>query len=121
MRVKASSVQAYIAAAAPATRKKLKELRALVKATAPRVTERISYGIPTFDLNGRYLVYIAAFKEHVSIFPAIGAVARELKKELAPYRAGKGTLRFPLDRPLPKGLIRKFVRVRVAERTTRDR
>jgi uncharacterized protein YdhG (YjbR/CyaY superfamily) len=121
MKSKVSSIQAYIAAAAPETRKKLRELRALVKATAPRVTERISYGIPTFDLNGRYLVYIAAFKEHVSIYPAIGAAARELKKELAPYRAGKGTLRFPLDRPLPRGLIRKFVRVRVTEHTARAR
>lgn len=99
----------------------MKELRALVKVTAPRVTERISYGIPTFDLNGKYLVYMAAFKEHVSIYPVTGGSARELKKELAPYRAGKGTLRFPLDRPLPKGLIRKFIRVRVAERTSRDR
>lgn len=120
MRPKASSVQAYIAAAAPETRRKLKEIRALVKATAPHVTERISYGIPTFDLKGKYLVYMAAFKEHVSIYPATGPAARELK-ELAPYRAGKGTLRFPLDRPLPKGVIRKFVRVRVAERTGRDR
>ena len=121
MRSKASSVEAYIAGASPETRKKLRELRALVKKTAPRVTERISYGIPTFDLNGKYLVYMAAFKEHVSIYPAIGALARELREELAPYRAGKGTLRFPLDRALPKTLIRKFVRARVAERAARDK
>lgn len=115
MKSSARSVQAYIAAAPPESRKPLKELRALVKAIAPGVSETISYGIPTFKLNGKYVVYIARFKEHVSIYPAIGAVAREFSKELEPYRSGKGTLRFSLDRPLPKGLIRRIIKFRVAE------
>lgn len=85
------------------------------------MTEKISYGIPTFNLNGRYLVYIAGWKEHVSVYPAIGAVAREFKDELKPYRSGKGTLRFPLDQPLPKGLIRRIVKFRASEVSAGDK
>lgn len=115
MKSSARSIQAYIASAPRESRKALNELRALIKATAPSATEKISYGIPTFNLNGRYLVYIAGWKEHVSVYPAIGAVARQFRDELKPYRSGKGTLRFPLDRPLPKSLIRRIVKFRVGE------
>ena len=117
MRSKARSVQAYIAACPPESRKALKELRKLVRAAAPRATEKISYGIPTFNLNGRYVVYIAGWKDHVSLYPAIGGVVREFRDELEPYRSGKGTLRFSLDRRLPKGLIRRIVKFRVGEVT----
>lgn len=115
MKSTARSVQAYIAECSPESRKALKELRALIKATAPRVTEKISYGIPTFNLNGHYLVYIAGWKNHISMYPVTGGVAREFKDELKPYRTGKGTLQFPLAQPMPKGLIRRIVKFRVSE------
>jgi uncharacterized protein YdhG (YjbR/CyaY superfamily) len=121
MKSKASSVQAYIAECPPESRKVLKELRALIKATAPGATEKISYGIPTFNMNGRYLVYIAGWRKHISLYPVTGGVAREFKDEIKPYRSGKGTLQFPLTQPMPKALIRRIVKFRVAEVTTRPK
>lgn len=115
MKSKARSVQAYIAACPPESRKALKQLRTLVRAAAPRATEKISYGIPTFVLDGQYLVYIAGWKKHLSMYPVTAGVARELKEEIKPYRTGKGTLQFPLANPLPKGLIRRIVKLRVGE------
>ncbi len=115
MKSKARSVQAYIAECSPESRKVLKQLRALIKATAPRATEKISYGIPTFNLNGHYLVYIAGWRDHISLYPVTGGLAREFKDELKPYRTGKGTLQFPLAQPIPKGLIRRIVKFRVSE------
>lgn len=115
MKSTARSVQAYIAECPPDARKVLKQLRTLVKATAPRATETISYGIPTFNLNGRYLVYLAGWKKHISLYPVTGGVAREFRDEIEPYRTGKGTLQFPLAQPLPKGLIRRIVKFRVSE------
>jgi uncharacterized protein YdhG (YjbR/CyaY superfamily) len=111
----ANSIDEYIAQFPPATREALEKLRALIRATVPGVTERISYGIPTFDLYGRYLVYIAGFKDHVSLYPITGAVAEALAEDLAPYRSGKGTARFALGEPLPLDLIRRIVRFKVAE------
>src|SRR5690348_12289563 len=66
---KPTTVADYIAKAPPVARRALKQLRTAIKAAAPGITERISYGIPTFELDGRYLLYIAAFKEHVSVYP----------------------------------------------------
>jgi uncharacterized protein YdhG (YjbR/CyaY superfamily) len=109
------AVDKYIAARPPETRKALKALRALIRKTAPGVTERISYGIPTFDLQNTYLVYLAGWKNHISMYPVTAAVTRALKEELKPYQTGKGTLQFPLGRPMPVGLIRRIVKLRVAE------
>lgn len=115
MKSAARSVRAYIAACPPETRKVLKELRALIKATAPRAIEKLSYGIPAFNLNDRYLVYLAGWKKHISLYPVTGGVAREFKEEIQPYRTGKGTLQFPLAEPMPKRLIRRIVKFRVGE------
>jgi uncharacterized protein YdhG (YjbR/CyaY superfamily) len=112
----AATVSAYIAKTPPKARKALKQLRAAIKAAAPGITERISYGIPTFELDGRYLLYIAAFKEHVSVYPVTAGMVARHRAAIAPYRAGKGTLRFPLDAPLPVGLVAKLAKVRVQER-----
>ena len=120
-RTTAGSVDEYIAGFPPETRKLLEELRALVQATAPEVTERISYGIPTFDLDGRYLVYIAGFKKHVSLYPVTADLTAALGEEVAPYKKGKGTVQFPLGQPLPTGLIRRIVQLRVAKRRARTR
>ena len=120
-RATASPVDEYIAGFPPETRKLLEELRALIEATAPEVTERISYGIPTFDLDGRYLVYIAGFKNHVSLYPVTAELTEALGAEVAPYKKGKGTVQFPLGQPLPTGLIRRIVELKLEERRARTR
>ncbi len=120
-RTTASSVDEYIAGFPAETRRLLEELRALVKATAPEVTERISYGIATFDLDGRYLVYIAGFKNHVSLYPVTADLTAALAEEVEPYKKGKGTVQFPLGQPLPTALIRRIVELRVEERRGKAR
>jgi uncharacterized protein YdhG (YjbR/CyaY superfamily) len=110
------TVAAYIARTPPAARRALKQIRAAIKAAAPGITERISYRIPTFDLDGRYLLYIAAFREHVSVYPVTAGMLATYGKAIAPYRAGKGTLRFPLDEPIPVDLVATLAKVRVRER-----
>ena len=105
----AKPINEYIAKFPPQTQKVLKKLRALVRATAPGVTEKISYGIPTFDLSGHYLVYLAGWKKHIALYPVTAGVAAAFKKEIEPYWTGKGTLQFPLDKPIPADLIRRIV------------
>jgi len=112
----ATTVAEYLAATPPKARKSLKQLRAAIKAAAPGITERISYRIPTFDLDGRYLLYIAAFQEHVGLYPVTAAMVASHGAEIAPYRAGKGTLRFPLDAPIPTELVTKLAKARIQER-----
>jgi uncharacterized protein YdhG (YjbR/CyaY superfamily) len=112
----ATSVSAYIAAAPPGTRGRLRQLRAAIKSAAPGITERISYRMPTFDLDGRYLLYIAAFKDHVSVYPVTSGMVAKYGRAIAPYRSGRGTLRFSVDKPIPVALIKKLARVRVEER-----
>jgi uncharacterized protein YdhG (YjbR/CyaY superfamily) len=111
-----ATVADYIAKAPPQARKALKQLRAAIRAAAPGITERISYRIPTFELDGRYLLYIAAFKEHVSVYPVTAGMLAKHGDRIARYRAGKGTLRFPLDARIPVGLVAKLAKVRVQER-----
>jgi uncharacterized protein YdhG (YjbR/CyaY superfamily) len=113
---KPTTVADYMAKAPPVARRALKQLRTAIKAAAPGITERISYGIPAFELDGRYLLYIAAFKEHVSVYPVTSGMLAEYSKAMAPYRAGKGTLRFPLGAPIPIALVAKLAKVRVRER-----
>jgi uncharacterized protein YdhG (YjbR/CyaY superfamily) len=93
----------------------LRKLRQTIKKGAPMATEGISYRIPTLYVGDRYLVYFAGFKNHVSIYPATTAAVTKVKG-LAKYKVSKGTLRFPLDKPIPFGLLEKFVRYRVKER-----
>jgi uncharacterized protein YdhG (YjbR/CyaY superfamily) len=110
-----TSVDDYIAKSPPAAQKVLKKLRALIRTAAPKATERISYGIPVFELNGRYLVYLAGWQKHISLYPVTAGLAQAFKKEIAPHRSGKGTLQFPLDKPMPTDLIRRIVKFRVEE------
>jgi len=112
----AVSVSDYIAKAPPKARKALRQLRRAIRAATPDITERISYRMPTFDLDGRYLLYIAAHRAHVSVYPVTAAMAAKLGKAIARYRAGKGTLRFPLGEPIPVALITKLAKVRILER-----
>src|SRR5262245_40990443 len=101
----------------------LEKIRQTIRRSTPKAEEAISYQIPTFKLDGHYLIYFAAFKKHVSIYPAPRAVA-EFKKELSSYEGGKGTVQFPLDKPIPFGLIKRIVKFRakqIAEKSTSTR
>ena len=116
----AKSVDDYIRSFPPETRKALEGVRALIKRSAPGVTERVSYGMATFDLNDHYLVYLAGWKNHISLYPVSASAARSLKNEIKPYLSGKGTLKFPLAEPIPMDLIRRFIQIRKQERATTD-
>jgi len=91
----------------------LQRIRATIKKVAPDATEAISYQIPTFKLGGN-LVHFAAFTNHISFFPASSGVAK-FSKELEAYETSKGTIRFPLDKPIPYGLISRITKFRVKE------
>ncbi len=109
----ASTIDEYIAAFPPDTRKALEDMRAVINAAAPDATESISYAIPTFDMNGRHLVHFGAYAKHVGFYPGARVVAEVFEEELRPYRRGKGSVQFPLGRPLPTDLVRRMVEFRV--------
>jgi uncharacterized protein YdhG (YjbR/CyaY superfamily) len=97
----------------------LNKLRATIRSVVPPgTTEGISYGIPTFKYNGG-LVAFAAFKNHCSFFPMGSSVLDAFAKELKDFRVTKGTLHFPLDKPLPATLVKKIVRARIAQNESR--
>jgi uncharacterized protein YdhG (YjbR/CyaY superfamily) len=103
------TIDEYIKTFEPEIQKTLNEIRSFIKTEVPEATEKISYGMPTFYLNGN-LIHFAAFSDHYSFFPGTSGI-----KELAPYRTGKGTLRFPIDKPIPWGIIKKVIQARVKE------
>jgi len=96
------------------TRELLGQVREAVRRAAPGATEGISYGMPAFKLNGKPLVYFAAFKNHIGFY-ATPTGHREFAAELAAYKQGKGSVQFPLDRPIPLALIERITRFRVCE------
>ena len=110
-----TSVDDYLAALPEEPRAALEKLRKAIKAAAPEATETISYQMPTFKDQGRFLVSYAAFKNHCSLFPASKAVMEALGEELKPYFSGKGTLRFTADKPIPAALVKKIVKTRIEE------
>ena len=116
-RVAPASIDEYIAACPKDVQKMLKDLRKTIKAAAPDATEKISYQIPTFYLKGN-LVHFAAFKDHISFFPTPSGI-EAFKKELSVYKGAKGTVQFPLDKPLPLKLVSRIVKFRVAENLKR--
>ena len=109
------SVDAYLAALPAGPREALEAVRRIILTTAPGAAEVIAYGIPTYRVNGRMLVSIAAFARHCSIFPASGAVMDALGEELRPYFRERATLRFRPDDPIPESLVVRLLRVRLAE------
>jgi len=117
MKNKISSIDEYIDTFPESVQTILKQVRKTIKAAAPRAGEKISYGIPTFTLNGKYLIYFAGWKHHISIYP-IPTGDDSFNREIAPYVSGKGTLKFPIDKPMPLKLITKLVRLKVAENLT---
>jgi uncharacterized protein YdhG (YjbR/CyaY superfamily) len=110
-RVSAKTVDEYLKAFPPPVRSMLVKIRQTIKKTAPEAEELISYGIAGYKYKGM-LIYFAGFTNHVSVYPAPRG-AKEFKNELAVYKGGKGTVQFPLDKPLPLGLIQRIVKFRM--------
>jgi uncharacterized protein YdhG (YjbR/CyaY superfamily) len=108
-----TSIDEYIAAFPAEIQIVLEELRATIKAAAPDAEEKISYQMPTFALNGN-LVHFAAFKNHIGFYPTPSGT-EAFKEEIARYQGAKGSIRFPLDEPMPLDLITRIVKMRVAE------
>jgi uncharacterized protein YdhG (YjbR/CyaY superfamily) len=105
----------YLAALSDDKRRALEKLRKDIKAAAPKAQECISYGIPSFRLNGKLLVSYGAAAKHCAFYP--GSTLQAFKKEMKAYdTSGKGTLRFPAEEPLPTLLVRKIMKARIAER-----
>jgi len=107
------TIDEYIATFPKNVQSALQELRQVIRETAPEAKEAISYQMPAFRLNG-ILVYFAAFKDHVSFFPTSSAV-EAFKEKLSSYEISKGTIRFPINEPIPFDLIKEMVRFRVKE------
>ena len=111
-----STVDEYLAALPAERRTVMDALRRAVVAAAPDATETIAYQMPALRTrDGRFLVSYASYKNHYSLFPASGPVIDALGDDVAPYLAGKGTIRFPANRPIPLDLVTRIVRVRVVE------
>jgi len=109
------TVDAYIGSFPPEARERLNAVRATMREAAPDAQETISYGIPALTVNGRYLVYFASWKRHISVYP-IPAGDQRLQREMAPYLSGKGTLRFSHADALPLPLISRVVRALTNQR-----
>ena len=109
----AATIDEYIATFPTSTQQILRDVRATIRAAAPDADEKISYGMPTFTMNGKYLIYFAGWKNHISIYP-IPAGNEEFNARIAPYISGNGTLKFPLDKPIPLELVAEIVRLLTA-------
>jgi uncharacterized protein YdhG (YjbR/CyaY superfamily) len=108
------NIDQYIADFPADVQEILHKLRVTIKKAAPKAEEGISYKMPSFNLNGQYLIYFAGYKKHIGLYP-VPSGDEEFNKEISGYQAGKGTLRFPLDKPIPYKLISKIVKVRAKE------
>lgn len=113
MKTAVNTIDEYIATFPVDIQELLKQMRSTIAKAAPKAEEAIKYAIPTFILNGN-LVHFAAFKNHIGFYPAPSGI-EAFKKEVAEYEAGKGSLQFPLDKPLPLSLVTKIVKYRVAQ------
>jgi uncharacterized protein YdhG (YjbR/CyaY superfamily) len=111
---KVKTIDEYIEAYPQAAQRILRRLRDTIVEIAPRAVESISYDMPTFKLNGKRLLYFAAWKTHVGLY-SIPLGDEEFRKEIAPYQGEKGSLRFPLEKPIPYDLVRKIVKLRIKE------
>jgi uncharacterized protein YdhG (YjbR/CyaY superfamily) len=112
-----TTIDEYIATFPDPVQELLQQVRATIHAAAPEATEKISYQMPTFFLNGN-LVHFAAFKNHIGFYPAPRGI-EAFKDELAQYKGAKGSVQFPLDEPMPLDLIRRIVEFRAAENSSK--
>ena len=116
-RVAPKSIDEYITLFSPEVQAILEQIRSTIRNAAPDAKETISYQIPAFTLNGA-LVYFAAFKNHIGLYPPVRGNAR-LGKAISPYAGESGNLRFPLDHPIPYGLIERIVKHRVKQNSAK--
>jgi uncharacterized protein YdhG (YjbR/CyaY superfamily) len=112
---KYQDVDEYMAQLPDDRRAVMEQLRRTIRSAAPDATEAISYNMPAFRLGGRFLVSYEAFARHYSLFPWSDGMVAELGEELKPYAVGKGTIRFPADKPIPLELVRRIVEIRNRE------
>jgi uncharacterized protein YdhG (YjbR/CyaY superfamily) len=113
MAAKPKNINEYITTFPLQTRKLLREMKATIKKAAPKAEEVISYGMPAFKFHG-LLVWFAAYTRHIGFYPRVSAI-QAFKKEIAKYKNAKGSVQFPLHKPLPLALIKKMVQYRVKE------
>ena len=113
------NINEYIAGNPEDVQKILQKIRATIRQAAPDAEEKISYQIPTFALNGN-LVHFAAFKNHIGFYPTSSGIAH-FEKELLKYAGAKGTVRFPLDKPIPFRLISKITKFRVKQNLAKEK
>lgn len=111
-------IDSHIASQPKETQVLLNQIRTAIKKLAPKAEESISYGIPTFKLNGN-LVHFAGYKTHIGFYPGVSGI-NEFKKELVKYKTSKGTIQFSLEEPLPIGLITKIVKFRLKQNTGKN-
>jgi len=112
-------IDEYIAQCPPKVQVILEKVRATIRKAAPKAKEKISYGMPTFALEGN-LVYFAAWKEHIGLYPPVPRGDAQLMNDASVYAGPKGNLQFPLDQPIPYGLITRIVKAQVQENLKRS-
>jgi uncharacterized protein YdhG (YjbR/CyaY superfamily) len=111
---KPKTTDEYLVAVASDKRAALEKLRKAIQPAVPKAEECISYGLPAFRLNGKFLVAFGAAARHCAFYP--GSIVQDFQEELKGYETSKGTIRFPANKPLPGALVRKLVRARIAQR-----
>lgn len=116
---KSESIDEYFDFFPKEVQKLLKQMRQTIQKAAPKADEKISYGIPTYYLNGN-LVHFGAFKSHIGFYPGALAIAT-FKKDLARYKGAKGSVQFPYDQPLPLALVIKIVKFRVEQNLAKNK
>lgn len=114
------TIDEYIAGFPAGIQQLLEQVRATIKKAAPEAEETISYAMPAFRYQGKGLVYFSAFKEHIGFYP-IPSGMKAFKKELSSYKTGKGSVQFPLDKPMPLKLITDIVKFRVKENSAKTK
>lgn len=111
-RFKANNVDEYISSFPEETQLAMQKVRSSIKKVIPNAEEVISYAIPCFKLNGAYVIYFAGFDHHIGVYPA-PVNEESFKKEFSKYKTGKGSIQFPLDKPMPLSLITKIAKYRL--------